>query len=77
MSRVRIRMREMRRVRISGFAWTMVLAWAVVCAVSTKASDDQDRFSLRDQDWRNGAIVYQVLVDRFVPSANLDSKHHL
>jgi len=31
----------------------------------------------RERDWRNGAIVYQVLVDRFVPSADLDAKRAL
>lgn len=34
-------------------------------------------FAQRDADWRNGAIVYQVLVDRFVPSSSLDAKRHL
>jgi glycosidase len=32
---------------------------------------------VRDKDWRNGAIVYQVLVDRFAPSARLDDKKSL
>lgn len=67
----------MRRVRISGIAWMMTCVGAVACAASTSAADDQDRYELRDQDWRNGAIVYQVLVDRFVPSADLDAKRHL
>ena len=31
----------------------------------------------RENDWRNGAIVYQVLVDRFAPSAHLDAKRDL
>jgi len=31
----------------------------------------------RDADWRNGAIVYQVFVDRFAPSAHLDQKRDL
>lgn len=31
----------------------------------------------REQDWRVGAIVYQVLVDRFAPSDNLNEKAHL
>ena len=31
----------------------------------------------READWRNGAIVYQVFVDRFAPSANLDAKRSL
>ncbi len=34
-------------------------------------------FAKRDKDWRNGAISYQVLVDRFAPSANLESKRGL
>lgn len=34
-------------------------------------------FDVREQDWRNGAIVYQVLVDRFAPSARLDDKRAL
>ena len=35
------------------------------------------RYEAREQDWRNGAIVYQVLVDRFAPSASLEAKRHL
>lgn len=31
----------------------------------------------RASDWRMGAIVYQVLVDRFVPSENIEAKAHL
>jgi cyclomaltodextrinase / maltogenic alpha-amylase / neopullulanase len=31
-------------------------------------------FERREADWRNGAIVYQVLVDRFAPSAQLEAK---
>ena len=34
-------------------------------------------FEARERDWRNGAVVYQVLVDRFAPSTNLDAKRHL
>jgi cyclomaltodextrinase / maltogenic alpha-amylase / neopullulanase len=36
-----------------------------------------DRYTRREADWRCGAVVYQVLVDRFAPSANLDAKRHL
>lgn len=44
--------------------------------------NDTDRavagiFEAREADWRNGAVVYQVLVDRFAPSANLDAKRAL
>ena len=35
------------------------------------------RYEAREADWRNGAIVYQVLVDRFAPSSNLEAKRHL
>ncbi|HLL09509.1 MAG TPA: glycoside hydrolase family 13 protein [Rubrivivax sp.] len=34
-------------------------------------------FEQRERDWRNGAVVYQVLVDRFAPSANLQAKRAL
>lgn len=34
-------------------------------------------FETREKDWRNGAVIYQVLVDRFVPSATLAAKRHL
>jgi len=33
-----------------------------------------NKFTLREKDWRNGALVYQVLVDRFSRSKNLDKK---
>ena len=39
--------------------------------------NDPETFVKREQDWRNGAIVYQVLVDRFAPSAQLDTKRAL
>ena len=31
-------------------------------------------YEQRERDWRNGAVVYQVLVDRFAPSADLAAK---
>ena len=34
-------------------------------------------FERRAADWRNGAVVYQVLVDRFAPPADLEAKRHL
>lgn len=34
-------------------------------------------FDEREADWRNGAIVYQLLVDRFAPSAHLEAKRAL
>lgn len=35
------------------------------------------KYEARERDWRNGAIVYQVLVDRFAPPADLDAKRGL
>lgn len=35
------------------------------------------RYEAREADWRKGAIVYQVIVDRFAPSADLAAKAHL
>ena len=34
-------------------------------------------FEAREQDWRDGAVVYQVHVDRFAPSADLEAKRAL
>lgn len=48
--------------------------------MSSAANDhgfDAAVYARREQDWRNGAIVYQVLVDRFVPSAQLEAKRGL
>lgn len=39
--------------------------------------NDAKRFQIREADWRNGAIVYQVLVDRFAPPSHLDEKRAL
>lgn len=36
-----------------------------------------DIYTKRELDWRNGAIVYQVIVDRFAPSLNLEDKKDL
>jgi glycosidase len=39
----------------------------------------QDRratFIRREKDWRMGGIVYQIFVDRFAPSLNLEAKRH-
>jgi glycosidase len=34
-------------------------------------------FEAREQDWRNGAVVYQVYIDRFAPPAHLEAKRAL
>ncbi len=36
-----------------------------------------ETFEARERDWRNGPIVYQVFVDRFAPSPNIEAKRSL
>ncbi len=50
-------------------------AAAAVLALTT--TTHAGPFEDREADWRNGAVVYQVIVDRFAPAANLDAKRHL
>ncbi len=50
--------------------------------VNTAAGNPADEalkgmYAAREKDWRNGAIVYQVLPDRYAPAANLEAKRHL
>jgi cyclomaltodextrinase / maltogenic alpha-amylase / neopullulanase len=52
-------------------------ALASLCALPVLAQNKSSLFEQRERDWRNGSVVYQVLVDRFVPSANLEAKRHL
>lgn len=64
----------------------MAMATGVSFA-STAWGDDQyqtpedkalvETMAARENDWRNGAVVYQVIVDRFAPSQNLAAKKHL
>ena len=51
----------------------LLCAWPVWSQTTAKAS----LYEAREKDWRNGAIVYQILVDRFAPSADLDAKKQL
>ena len=53
------------------------LSFNVLATHAAPAMPDAKVFDAREKDWRNGAIVYQILVDRFVPSANLEAKKHL
>jgi glycosidase len=46
-------------------------------AFGATAGAEATNFDQRERDWRNGTIVYQVLVDRFVPAANLNAKRAL
>jgi glycosidase len=52
---------------------TLVAGLLVALAAGAHAGPFEDR----ERDWRNGAVVYQVLVDRYVPSASLDAKRAL
>ena len=65
-----------------------LVAVAAACAFAAQAQStlsyanhfDQalaGSFEARERDWRNGAVSYQVLVDRFAPSDHLDAKRAL
>lgn len=63
----------------------MMMASMLVSAQTANAVDHANRYDKavagryeqREADWRNGPIVYQVLVDRFAPSADLAAKRAL
>jgi|GEM_PF-118975 len=40
-------------------------------------AESRGRYEAREKDWRIGALVYQVLPDRFAPPADLQAKRHL
>lgn len=50
---------------------------SIVLAAGSGRQLAADTYGKRERDWRNGAIVYQVLVDRFAPSSRLDTKRGL
>jgi glycosidase len=52
----------------------MLMAAIVASALTNSTTPD---FDVLRRDWRAGPVVYQVFVDRFVPSANLPAKMHL
>lgn len=41
------------------------------------SSAPTSKYDEREADWRNGSLIYQVIVDRFAPSADLASKKDL
>ena len=58
------------------------LAAAPSAAQKADFANDFDKplagvFEAREKDWRDGAVVYQVHVDRFAPAANLEAKRAL
>ena len=52
------------------------LALALLIAAASLAAH-AGPYEDRERDWRNGAIVYQVLVDRFAPPSDLEAKRAL
>jgi len=46
-------------------------------AAAAAPAEPASPYARREADWRNGAVVYQVLVDRFVPPADLAAKRAL
>lgn len=54
-----------------------LIFWNVFASQATPVLPNGKTFEAREMDWRNGAIVYQILVDRFVPSDHLEAKKHL
>ena len=69
--------------RLTWVAGALCALAAVHCAAQkADYANDSDKalagvFEAREKDWRDGAVVYQVYVDRFAPSANLDAKRAL
>ena len=60
----------------STLAALAALAGTALAALAVQAAPPGP-YEARERDWRNGAIVYQIIVDRFVPAANLDAKRAL
>lgn len=70
-------------MRLPGAGCTILTAliaglssFQAVFANDTPQDSDPSAFEIREQDWRNGALVYQVLVDRFAPAADIQAKSH-
>ncbi len=61
--------------RASVLAWLLAAMSASVAPAAEPAPVGV--FEARERDWRNGAVVYQVMVDRFAPSARLADKRGL
>ena len=51
--------------------------WATACLAAAALPAVAGVHEDRERDWRNGAVVYQIIVDRFVPSAGIEAKRAL
>ena len=72
----------MRRIALAALALGAMAVHAAEAPKRVQYANDSDRaragvYEAREADWRNGAIVYQVLLDRFAPSEHLDAKRDL
>ena len=63
----------MRRGRLTCALAPVLAALLGLVSPMTHAGPYEDR----ERDWRNGAVVYQIIVDRFAPSARLADKRAL
>lgn len=53
-----------------------ILAGLALLTACVAQAGDPSTYARREADWRNGAIVYQVLVDRFVPPTDSAAVAH-
>ena len=63
-----------------GITTTVAVAVLFVTAMTRAVSPPAPPgavYDRREADWRNGAVVYQVIVDRFAPPADLEAKRAL
>lgn len=56
------------------FTISKALFASALCLAIASPVIGESVYESRDADWRNGALVYQVIVDRFAPSENLATK---
>lgn len=59
------------------YGQALALTAALTVPGAVCAAPPPDKYEQREQDWRHGAVVYQILVDRFAPPAKLESKRGL
>ena len=70
-------MRQSKNWRGAASTFASVLAAMSTSTVLAAEPASAAVFEARERDWRNGAVVYQVMVDRFAPSVRLTEKRAL